>query len=152
LRVGLAWLGQLNGNGVRRTRLLDVADAFEAEGLLGKIDLYGLPLEALTDEELPAAQRLGMTHPQWSFADEAAALVQMDLVISVDTSHAHLAGALGVPCWVLLKFVPDWRWGMGADHTPWYPHARLFRQQQPDDWRQPLKEVARQLRQMVHGC
>jgi hypothetical protein len=109
LRVGLAWLGQLNGNGVRRTRLSDIADAFEAEGLLGQIDFYGLPIEALTAEESIAAERLGMKHPQWSFEDEAAALVQMDLVVSVDTSHVHLAGALNVPCWVLLKFVPDWR-------------------------------------------
>jgi tetratricopeptide (TPR) repeat protein len=146
LRVGLAWLGQLNGNGVRRTRLSDVADAFVAEGLPGLVDLYGLPIESLDDDERQAAERLGMVHPQWSFEDEAAALEMMDLVVSVDTSHAHLAGALGVPCWVLLKFVPDWRWGMAGERTPWYPHARLFRQQQPDDWHAPLREVARQLK------
>jgi tetratricopeptide (TPR) repeat protein len=69
-----------------------------------------------------------------SFADTAAALTQMDLCIAVDTSVAHLAGALGRPTWVALPFTPDWRWLMGRDDSPWYPTMRLFRQTAPGDW------------------
>jgi ADP-heptose:LPS heptosyltransferase len=151
MRVGLAWLGQSSGEGIRRTELRQLAEALASEGVIGLVEFYGLPIEALTDEERGAAQQLGMVHPQWSFEDEAAALVQMDLVISIDTSHAHLAGALGVPCWVLLKLVPDWRWGIQGEHSPWYPHARLFRQVHANDWDDPLRQVAVALRQMAQS-
>jgi hypothetical protein len=59
---------------------------------------------------------------------------QLDLVISVDTSVAHLAGALGRPVWILISFLPDWRWMLDRDDTPWYPSATLFRQPGAGDW------------------
>ncbi len=68
------------------------------------------------------------------FADTAAALAGMDLVISVDTAAAHLAGAMACPVWIALPHAPDWRWFLNAADSPWYPTARLFRQQQPDGW------------------
>ncbi|MDP1527333.1 MAG: tetratricopeptide repeat protein [Rhodocyclaceae bacterium] len=68
------------------------------------------------------------------FADTAAALTQMDLLVCVDTSVAHLAGALGVPTWLLLPYMPDWRWRLARDDSPWYPSLRLFRQIRPGDW------------------
>jgi tetratricopeptide (TPR) repeat protein len=68
------------------------------------------------------------------FADTAAAMTRLDLVITVDTSVAHLAGALGRPVWVLLPFAPDWRWLLGRDDSPWYPAMRLFRQASRGDW------------------
>jgi tetratricopeptide (TPR) repeat protein len=68
------------------------------------------------------------------FADTAAVMQSLDLVISVDTSVAHLAGALGRPTWILLPHSPDWRWMMERGDTPWYPSARLFRQPAPGDW------------------
>jgi len=69
-----------------------------------------------------------------SFSDTAALISQLDLIISVDTSVAHLAGALGKPVWVLLTFVPDWRWLLDRDDNPWYPSARLFRQDDMRTW------------------
>lgn len=77
----------------------------------------------------------------------AAVVERMDLVITVDTLAAHLAGALGVPCWLLLQYRADWRWMSGRDTSPWYPTLRLWRQKQPDDWAGLLQEVARALRQ-----
>src|SRR5262249_46880508 len=68
------------------------------------------------------------------FSDTAALISQLDLVISVDTSVAHLAGALGKPVWVLLTYFPDWRWLLGRDDSPWYPTARLFRQDRARTW------------------
>jgi tetratricopeptide (TPR) repeat protein len=77
------------------------------------------------------------------FRDAAAAVEQMDLVISADTSMAHLAGALARPVWVLLACVPDWRWLLDREDTPWYPTMRLFRQRQPGEWK-PVTEAVRE--------
>ena len=68
------------------------------------------------------------------FSDTAALISQLDLVISVDTSVAHLAGALGKPVWILLTHAPDWRWLLDRDDSPWYPSARLFRQRETREW------------------
>ena len=76
------------------------------------------------------------------FADTAAAMTQMDLIISSCTGPAHLAGALGQPLWIALSFVPDWRWMRGREDTPWYPQARLFRQAQPGDWAGVVSKLA----------
>jgi len=69
-------------------------------------------------------------------------VAQLDLVISVDTSVAHLAGALEVPVWILISFLPDWRWMLERSDTPWYPSATLFRQPRPGDWPAVAAEVA----------
>jgi hypothetical protein len=69
----------------------------------------------------------------------------MDLVISVDTAMAHLAGALARPVWLLAAYVPDWRWLVGRQDSPWYPTMRLFRQPQPGDWDCVVRRVAASL-------
>lgn len=79
------------------------------------------------------------------FADTAALIMQMDLVISVDTAVAHLAGALGKPVWVLLPFAPDFRWLLERSDSPWYPSATLFRQPGPGDWPAVLARVRQNL-------
>lgn len=77
-----------------------------------------------------------------SFADTAAAMAALDLVITIDTSVAHLAGALGRPCWMLLRYVSDWRWQDEPADSPWYPSLRLFRQAEPQDFKGPVTAVA----------
>ena len=79
------------------------------------------------------------------FGDTAALIEAMDLVISIDTAVAHLAGALAKPVWIMLPFNPDWRWLLGRDDSPWYPTARLFRQPVRGDWDAVLRSVAASL-------
>ncbi|PPT05152.1 TPR repeat [Geitlerinema sp. FC II] len=81
------------------------------------------------------------------FADTAAAIAFLDLVVTVDTSVAHLAGAMGKPVWLLLAKVPDWRWGLTGETTPWYPTMRLFRQRRRGEWETVLADLDRALRQ-----
>ena len=79
------------------------------------------------------------------FADTAALVANLDLVIAVDTSVAHLAGAMGKPVWVLLPYAPDWRWLLEREDSPWYPTMRLFRQKSRGDWGEVIDRVAQAL-------
>jgi hypothetical protein len=103
---------------------------------LAQVD-FGRSIAQLTDP-----QRLGPDE----IADETAAiLMSLDLLITADTALAHVAGALGVPVWVLLQSVPDWRWLTERSDSPWYPTMRLFRQRSRGDWSEVLERVAAQL-------
>src|SRR5262249_25865036 len=83
-----------------------------------------------------------------AFVDTAAAMESLDLIITSDTSIAHLAGALARPTWVALKRVPDWRWMLDREDSPWYPTMRLFRQPERDDWRSVFAAIERELRSL----
>ena len=85
------------------------------------------------------------------FAEAAALISHMDVVISVDTSIAHLAGALGKPIWVLLAFHPDFRWLRDRTDSPWYPTARLFRQTHDGDWSDVFARIAAEIAKRVSG-
>ena len=76
-----------------------------------------------------------------AFLDTAAVMQGLDLVITSDTAVAHLAGALGRPTWVALQYVPDWRWLLDRDDSPWYPTMRLFRQRKLGDWKGVFQEI-----------
>jgi ADP-heptose:LPS heptosyltransferase len=80
------------------------------------------------------------------FADTAAAIRNLDLVITVDSAVAHLAGALAVAVWVLLPHSPDWRWLLNRDDSPWYPTMRLFRQKERGDWDEVIERVVTAIR------
>ena len=83
------------------------------------------------------------------FAATAAVMAELDLIICVDSAVAHLAGALGKPVWVLLSFAPDWRWGWEGETSPWYPSARLFRQEYGETWTSVGERMATALRSFV---
>lgn len=135
LKVGLVWAGRPTHQDDRR-RSLDLRMLGPIMGLPGLsfVSLQKGPAEAeALDWAGPAPLFLAGPYLR-HFADTAALLAQLDLVISVDTSVVHVAGALGVPSWVLLARPNDWRWGDEGEHSAWYPSVRLFRQGRPGDW------------------
>jgi hypothetical protein len=95
----------------------------------------------------PLAQRLDVAGG--AFMDTAAVLKTIDLLVTPDTALAHLAGALGAPVWLALSAIPDWRWQLEGEETPWYPTMRLFRQQREGDWDEVFQRVAAELRKLV---
>ena len=103
------------------------------------VDLYSLQVPTRPDQSYDFCDNIaaGIRH----FDDTAAIVAQLDLVISVDTAVAHLAGALGKPVWILLNQHGEWRWLVGREDTPWYPTARLFRQAELDNWNPVLTRV-----------
>ena len=81
--------------------------------------------------------------------DAAGAIKNLDLLITCDTSLAHVAGGMGVPVWMLLAYVPDWRWMVEREDTPWYPGMRLFRQKKQGDWTEVMNRVTEALRKLA---
>jgi ADP-heptose:LPS heptosyltransferase len=81
------------------------------------------------------------------FADTAAMIERLDLIITVDTAVAHLAGAMGKPVWTLLPCMPDWRWMLDRTDSPWYPTMKLFRQPEPGDWQLPILQMVDDLKE-----
>jgi len=145
-RVGVAWSGQ-PAHANDRHRSMSLA-ALAPLLLRADIDFYVLQNQLRdgdreTIEKIPGLTYLG--DELNDFADTAALTAAMDLVISVDTSIAHLAGALARPVWVLLPFSPDWRWMLDRDDSPWYPTACLHRQPAIGDWDSVIARVAADL-------
>lgn len=147
-KVGLAWS---SANSIRSCSLLNFLPLSEVPGVsfyclqkgpgieqadmpLGKMDLIRL------DKELDLTDR---------FVDTAALMVNLDLIISIDTSIVHLAGAMGCPVWTILSAFPDWRWTNAGNSTPWYPTMRLFRQFEPGDWDKVFAMVREELSNQV---
>jgi tetratricopeptide (TPR) repeat protein len=145
LRVGLAWSG---GTQHRRNRKRSIPlRLLQPLWQLKDIEFFSLQLGpgAAQLAEFPTAPIFDHTRLLSDFADTAALMSELDLVISVDTAVAHLAGALGRPVWTLISYVPDWRWGLEGEETPWYPTMRLFRQPALDDWDSVIQRVKDEL-------
>ena len=145
LRVGIVWGGnpEQKRDRLRSCRLDDFAPLFELPG--SEFVSFQVGPRA---PELRAGWRGLVRDPGDALTDleaTADALLEVDLVITVDTMLAHLAGALGRPVWTLLAFVPDMRWMLGRADTPWYPTMRLFRQPAPNDWAGVFRDVRREL-------
>jgi len=109
-------------------------------------DFVSLQLPA--PASLPAALK-DITAGIQDFADTAAIVSQLDLVVAVDTAIVHLAGALGTPVWLLLARDADWRWQQEATGSPWYPQIKLYRQKMPGQWLPVLTALAEDLRQTL---
>ncbi|SMF97047.1 Tfp pilus assembly protein PilF [Methylomagnum ishizawai] len=154
-RVGLVWKGSAtNGNDAHRS--LPGLDLLAPLWRVPGVSFVSLQKGQAEDEAAapPRGQPLlALGGEVRDFADSAAVLVQLDLLISVDTATAHLAGALGVPCWVMLPAEGlDWRWLLERSDSPWYPGAlRLFRQAVPGDWGPVIAAVAAALRDFQPG-
>ena len=111
------------------------------------LDIRGVSLVNLQCGQ--EAHRLGLPDlTRWltDYRETAALIETLDLVVTVDTSVAHLAGALGKPVWILLPHAPDWRWLLGRTDSPWYCSARLYRQPTAGDWTSVLAQVADEIK------
>ena len=142
LHIGIVWTGSPvhKRNHQRSCDPLLFAELAAIEG----IRIYSLQKDADPGLCRSLTKRMGLIH--WGadledFSDTAAALAAIDLLISVDTSVAHLAGALARPVWTLLPYLPDWRWMLARHDSPWYPTMRLFRQRKPGDWNSVFVQV-----------
>ena len=139
-RVGFAWSGS-------RTLANDLNRSMPLATMLPLAERAGTAVSLQKDvREADAAALAGSrlvpaSNAIRDFADAAGLVEQLDLVITVDTAVAHLAGALGKPAWVLLPFSPDWRWLLGRADSPWYPSVRLFRQRRIGDWSAVIEEA-----------
>ncbi len=152
LRVGVVWTG--NPEHTRdRLRSISFSQFRRLTGVAGTT-FYALQkgLTLAQREELAAAGKVfDLGAALEDFTDTAAIVANLDLVITVDTSVAHLAGALGKPVWILLPHAPDWRWLRERGDSPWYPTARLFRQTVAGRWDNVLDQVGRELQVLVPG-
>lgn len=142
LKVGITWSGNpaFRWNRFRSCSLKDIASL----ALRQDIQLFSLQKGTISDELQKDPLFAGVVclgAALRDFADTAAAMLALDLVITTDTSVAHIAGALGCKTWLLLSYAADWRWLQDRSDSPWYPSLRLFRQLQPGDWATPIQAI-----------
>jgi ADP-heptose:LPS heptosyltransferase len=150
LRIGLVWGGSAvhPHNSRRSVSLAQLAPLTKIEGTT----FYSLQMGTAAEQVKqlrPRVHLIDLQNEQKDFADTAAIVANLDLVISIDTSVAHLAGAMGKPLWILLYKSPDWRWLLEREDSPWYPTARLFRQVSLGNWQDVVNRVEEELRKAV---
>jgi ADP-heptose:LPS heptosyltransferase len=144
-RVGVVWKGN-PAHEQDRTRSI-VWEKFVSLLNVPGVCYYSLQVGASESEAAALAEAgiIDWTAQLGDFSDTAAFVAELDLIISVDTAVAHLAGAMSRPVWTLLPFVPDWRWGAEGESTAWYSTMRLFRQPRPWDWEAVVGRVREEL-------
>lgn len=143
IKVGLVWAGNQKPDPARTCPLKELVRLGDVKG----VRFYSLQKEsfAIEPKQQPPIPMIDLSPDLKDLADAAAAISHLDLVISVDTSVAHLAGALGKPVWTLLPYLADWRWLVNRSDTPWYPTMRLFRQPRQGEWGDVLDCVTKNL-------
>jgi tetratricopeptide (TPR) repeat protein len=143
--IGLCWAG--NPQHKDDTNRSMPLSAFVPLAKIANVTFYSLQKGAAASQiaDFSEMNLIDLTGDIKDFSDTAAMVQNLDLVISVDTAIAHLAGALGRPVWNLLSFIPDWRWMLNGSDSPWYPTMKLFRQKSRGDWGTVVGEVAEQL-------
>jgi len=148
-KVGLVWQGNPKGS-------VDKGRSLPFSALLPLTNIPNITFISLQKgfglEQLTGAVQIPL--PDFdegpdAFHDTAAIIACLDLVITPDTAIAHLAGALAKPVWLMLKAVPDWRWLLERQDTPWYPSMRLYRQSRPCDWNSVVGDMVKDLQQLV---
>ena len=156
LRVGLCWAGgQFNVGQIQRDRRRSITlDRLAPLGEVSGVQFISLQIgpPAVEATRPPHGMELqDFAEDQHDFADTAAIIENLDLIISVDTAVAHLAGALGKPVWLLNHFDTDWRWLLDRDDSPWYPSLRQFRQPTPGDWDSVISRAQDALQRLAAG-
>ena len=145
-KIGIVWAG--NPHHTRdRNRSCSLADFAKLADVPG-LSFYSLqkrPASAEVHNSPKSMKIISLDNELNDFADTAAVIANLDLVISVDTAVAHLTGAIGKPVWTLLPFAPDWRWLLKRNDSPWYPGMRLFRQTKLNDWTEVFEQVREEL-------
>ncbi|MFO7598290.1 MAG: hypothetical protein R6X27_00600, partial [Candidatus Desulfacyla sp.] len=151
LKIGLVWAGN-PGHKDDRNRSCPLHWLAPLSHIPG-VKLYGLQKNGggQSKETLRSLGIANLGEELTDFSVTAGIIANLDLIISVDTAVAHLVGAMGKPVWILLPFVPDWRWLMERDDTPWYPTMRLFRQEKAHDWQGVFQRVCHALREQIGG-
>ena len=152
-KVGIAWQGNPQGR-IDKGRSIPLTEFFPL-GRIPGVRLISLQKEHGLEQlrQLPddvTIETLGEDFDNGpdAFVDTAAAMKNLDLIVTSDTSIAHLAGALGRPTWVALSHVPDWRWLLDREDSPWYPTMRLFRQSERQNWQSVFARIERELRSL----
>ncbi|WMD21161.1 tetratricopeptide repeat protein [Achromobacter seleniivolatilans] len=149
--VGLVWAGRpTHTNDARRSLALSDLAPLAQQGVTF-VALQKGPAAAQASDPPAGMNIVPLSDEIRDFDDTAAILTLLDVLVSVDSSPVHLAGALGCPAWVMLPFVPDWRWLLDRGDTPWYPSVRLFRQCEPDTWGPVLEDIAVALGKLRDG-
>lgn len=144
LNVGLVWSGRATPDPKRSMRLSSLAPLSRCTG----VRFFSLQKDAAAKQLQTTPLGMDVTDLSMhltDLAETAAAIDNLDMVISIDTATAHLAGAMGKRVWTMLPFIPDWRWLLDRADSPWYPTMRLFRQPKADDWKTPVEEAAHEL-------
>ncbi|WPZ32670.1 hypothetical protein T8K17_15630 [Thalassobaculum sp. OXR-137] len=152
LKVGLVW-----ASAAAHWEVGDKSAALAAMAPLAQVPgvrLYSLQVGAPRTQLSPPPTGMAVEDLAGGlrdFADTAAAIAGLDLVVAIDTAVANLAGAMGAAVWVAAPFIPDWRWGRDGDRTPWFPTARVYRQAGPGDWRGVFEAMAADLAALVEA-
>ena len=142
-RIGVCWRGDQRVPHLR-SRSFDPMHLLALARIPG-VELINLQHGVDPPADLPLTTLPGLRPHTMRLEDVAGAMMDLDLVITCDTSIAHLAGALGVPVWVALKHAPCWRWMLDREDSPWYPTMRLFRQARPGEWKPVCERMAERL-------